>query len=83
LLAREGEHDRAARAAREAVEVAERTDLLNDNGHALVDLAQVLALAGRNEDAALELEKALELYARKGNIVLAERARRRIAELRT
>jgi hypothetical protein len=43
----------------------------------LIDLAAVLALAG--DDAQAELEQAL--YGRKGNLVMAERTRSRLAEL--
>jgi len=39
----------------------------------------VLALAGL--DARLELDRALALYERKGNLIVAERARSRLAEL--
>jgi hypothetical protein len=39
----------------------------------------LLALAGR--DARQELEHALALYERKGNLVMAERTRSRLAEL--
>jgi hypothetical protein len=38
-------------------------------------------LAGRAEEAAEALEQALERYERKGNIVSAQRARARLAEL--
>ena len=46
---------------------------------ALLDLADVLALAG--QDARAELDEALALYMRKGNLVMAERTRSRLAEL--
>jgi hypothetical protein len=44
---------------------------------ALVDLAEVLGLAGH--DARPELERALALYERKGNLVMAARTRSRLA----
>ncbi len=55
--------------------------MINSLGDAHLDLAEVLELAGRREEAAVELEKALALYERKGNLVLAERSRARLAEL--
>jgi hypothetical protein len=45
------------------------------------DLAEVLSLAGRSEEAAEALEQALERYERKGNLVMAQRAQMRLAEL--
>ncbi len=50
-----------------------------DHAKALADLAEVLELAGRREEAAAALEQALELYERKGNLVMAERTRERLA----
>ena len=79
LLARRGELQEGDRLAREAVAIAEETDMLNAHADALIDLAKVLALAGR--DARAELEQALTLYERKGNLVMAERTRSRLAEL--
>ena len=79
VLASRGEHDEAERLAREAVTQAEKTDMLNAHADALTDLAAVLALAG--QDAQAELEQALALYERKGNLVMAERTRSRLAEL--
>ena len=51
VLARRGEHAEAEQLAREAVSLAEETDMLNFHGNALADLAEVYALAGRTEDA--------------------------------
>ena len=55
--------------------------MLNAHADALLDLAEVLALAG--QDARPELEQALALYERKGNLVMAERTRARLPELTT
>jgi hypothetical protein len=52
-------------------------DMLNAHADALVDLAEVLTRAGG--DARLELEQALALYERKGNLVMAERTRLHLA----
>jgi tetratricopeptide (TPR) repeat protein len=79
VLARRGELQEGERLAREAVALAEETDMLNAHADALLDLAEVLALAGR--DAQAELEQALALYERKGNLVMAERTRSRVADL--
>jgi tetratricopeptide (TPR) repeat protein len=79
LLARRGEFHEAERLAREAVALGAETDMLNAHADALIDLADVLALAGR--DAQAELEQALALYERKGNLVMATRTRSRLEEL--
>ena len=50
-------------------------------GDAYADLAEVLLLAGKPDEAAAALEQALERYERKGNLVSAQRARARLAEL--
>ncbi|MEP6910090.1 MAG: adenylate/guanylate cyclase domain-containing protein [Actinomycetota bacterium] len=81
VLARRGEHAEAERLAREAVAAGEETDILNAQGDALADLAEVLLLAGRPEEAAASLEQAIERYERKGNRVSTERAQTRLAAL--
>ena len=81
LLSRKGGQDLAEHLAREAVAIGEQTDVLNQRGDAHSDLAAVLAIAGRPEDAAAELEKALALYQQKGNLVMAERTQTRLEEL--
>ena len=81
MLARRGENDEGERLAREAVALGAETDMLNAHGDALVDFAEVLTLAGK--DARAELEQAVALYERKGNLVMAERTRSRLAELTT
>ncbi len=83
LLARRGDHVEAERYAREAVSLAEQTDMLGWHGRARSDLAEVLASAGRDEEATTELGTAIVLNERKGNVVAAGAARRRLAELRT
>ena len=82
VLARRGEHAEAERLAREAVAIGEETDMLDAQGDAWADLAEVLlSLAGRPKEAAEALEQALARYERKGNLVLAQRAQMRLAEL--
>jgi hypothetical protein len=81
VLARRGELEEGERLAREAVALGAETDLLNGHAAALVDLADVLELAG--QDARPELERALALYEQKGNLVMAERTRSRLAPTRS
>ncbi len=78
VSASRGGHEEAERHAREAVELTAATDALDMHGNALVDLADTLALGGREEEAATCLEDALVLYERKGNDVSAERTRARL-----
>jgi tetratricopeptide (TPR) repeat protein len=80
-LARQGEYGEAERLVREAVALAEQTDMLNWHGRARADLAEVLSLAERDEEAASELERAIALYEQKGNVVAGAAARARLAEL--
>jgi tetratricopeptide (TPR) repeat protein len=79
VLARRAEHEQGRRLARDAVSIAERTSMLKFEADAYAALAEVLELAG--EDPRPALEQALERYARKGNVVMAERTRERLAEL--
>ena len=81
LLARRGEHAEAERLAREAVAIGEETDMLDAQGDVYADLAEVLLLTGKPEEAGAALEQARERYDRKGNRVSAQRARERLAEL--
>jgi tetratricopeptide (TPR) repeat protein len=81
VLARRGEHAKAERLAREAVAIGEQTDALNAQGDAIADLAEVLLLAGPPDDAAAALAEAQARYERKGNVVSAQRAQARLAEL--
>jgi tetratricopeptide (TPR) repeat protein len=80
--AHRGDHAEAERLAREAGEIAEQTDALNAQGDAYCDLAEVLAEAGRTEEAAAVLDQALGRYERKRNVAMAERVRGRLTDLR-
>jgi tetratricopeptide (TPR) repeat protein len=80
VLARRGERALAEQLAREAVAIADGTDKLDWSATAHADLAEVLELTGRREEAAAELGRALVLYERKGNLVLAARTRARLTE---
>ena len=75
IRARRGETTEAEALAREAVELADRTDMLNTQGDALVDLGEALSLAQRPAEAVSAFEQAAERYERKGNRVSLERAR--------
>jgi len=75
LLAADGEHDRAAALGTEAVALIEPTDLLNDRADVLLDLADVLRLGGRADEAGRIRERAVALYEQKGNRISAARAR--------
>jgi len=81
ILSRRGELEHAEALAREAVRVGEPTDLLGVRADALRDLAEVLALAGRPEEALDTLEHASELYERKGNLTGLARTRAQASEL--
>ena len=61
---------------------ANDTESLNGQGDANADLAEVLLLGGQRDEAVAALETAIERYERKGNLVSAQRARARLAELR-
>jgi class 3 adenylate cyclase/tetratricopeptide (TPR) repeat protein len=81
LLARRGDHPEAERLIREAVAISDRTEMLDAQADAYADLAEVLSLAGRHQEAAQALEQALERFQRKQNLVMAERTRRRLEAL--
>ena len=68
LLARRGSAAEAEALALDAVGRAVPTDALNQHARALLDLAEVLRLDGRDADADASVGAALELYARKGNV---------------
>jgi predicted ATPase/class 3 adenylate cyclase len=81
VLARRGETDRAEALAREAVELASPTDFPLLQGHALEELAEVLELGGRPDEAVAVLEEAIRTYDAKGDIASAAAARSRREEL--
>jgi tetratricopeptide (TPR) repeat protein len=81
VLARADRHRDAERLAREAAELAERTDALSDHGNVRLDLAEVLLLAGKESPAAGQIERGLELFEGKGNRVSAHAAQARLSEL--
>jgi tetratricopeptide (TPR) repeat protein len=78
LAARRGDVELAKRLVRESVAMTERGQNLNARGTALMRLAEVLSLAGGSSEAAPVLREAIQLYERKGNLVLAQAARARL-----
>jgi DNA-binding SARP family transcriptional activator len=82
LRARMGEPNEAERLALEAVALADQTpDFVPLRGDALLDLGEVLIAIGRRPAALGPIEKALALHERKGNVVSASIARKRLAEI--
>jgi tetratricopeptide (TPR) repeat protein len=75
ILARRGDLEEAERLVREAIDIVEATDYHPLRGDAQLDLAEVLQLAGRIEEAAAAARGAEERYVLKGDAVLTERAR--------
>jgi ATP/maltotriose-dependent transcriptional regulator MalT len=77
ILAGQGRFAEAETVACEAVELTDRTDYLEAQANARVDLATVYELAGDTEAADRALEAAAVRYERKGNVVAARAARAR------
>jgi class 3 adenylate cyclase/tetratricopeptide (TPR) repeat protein len=75
LCARRGQPAEAEAAAREGVALAETTEFVDLRGDALLALAEVLRLAGRQDGAADATRQALAIWEAKGDVVQAERAR--------
>jgi hypothetical protein len=67
--------------AREAVTIGDQTDMANAQAASYADLSEVPELAGRSSEARAALEQALEIYERKGNVVMAKRMRARLQGL--
>ena len=82
-LARRGDAETAEHLAREAVDLAAETDLINLQGNTLADLADVLHTTGRADEARPLLEEALKRYRRKGNRVSAARTQAELDVLAT
>ena len=76
LEARHGNAEAGEALAREGVALAERTDAVNQHAMALLDLADVLRVAQRPDEAVPVVEGALALFERKGNVPDAARAAR-------
>jgi tetratricopeptide (TPR) repeat protein len=81
LAARRGEHDLAGEEIEEVVRRADATDDIEARGYHRMDKAEVLLLAGKPRTAAPCLEEAIDLLERKGNVVLAAKARSQLADI--
>jgi class 3 adenylate cyclase len=81
VLAHRGEHAEAERLAHEAVAGSEQSDSLIFQGDGWCDLAEVLAAAGRSDEAEVALREALDRYERKGNLPLARQVRVRLRDI--
>jgi tetratricopeptide (TPR) repeat protein len=80
LLATRGDLAEGELLARETVALLEETDHLYERGNALLDLATIVQLAGRLDEAAETASRAVRLYEEKGDVVSAGRGRRMVEE---
>jgi tetratricopeptide (TPR) repeat protein len=83
ILAARGNGRHAIKVGSRAVALASMTDLVNQHGDALMDLAWVLATTGEHASAIESARLALALYVRKGNRVSAMHCEGVLAELET
>jgi tetratricopeptide (TPR) repeat protein len=81
VLAARGESAEAERLAREAVDLFADAESPNFQGDAWLDLARVLRMVGKHEEAGQAAREALALYERKGNRLASETAQAFIGEL--
>lgn len=81
LLAHTGDADEGERLAREAIEMAVKTDFLGVQARAFADLGETLRIAGRRPEAAGPLTEATRRHEQKGNAVEADRVRSQLADL--
>jgi class 3 adenylate cyclase/tetratricopeptide (TPR) repeat protein len=82
VYADRGQHAEAEKLVREAVGIADGTDSPNHQADARVDLAEVLADAGRTDEALDALEQALDRYERKKNLAMVAQVEPKLEELR-
>ncbi|MEK6276091.1 MAG: adenylate/guanylate cyclase domain-containing protein [Actinomycetota bacterium] len=81
VLARRGETAEAESLARAAVELIATSDSLLSQAEVMLDLAEVLELAGRPDEASAAARDAARLYAAKGAEAGVRLAEARVAEL--
>jgi len=81
VLAHRGEHSAGERLAREAVAIADGTDMLWAQGDAYRDLAGVLEAGGRREKAIAAWHEALRRYEHKEIVPLARKVSEQLAVL--
>jgi class 3 adenylate cyclase/tetratricopeptide (TPR) repeat protein len=75
VLARSGRLDEAEALARESCALVDGIDSPLTRANSLLDLAEVLTIAGRTHEAIPLVQEAVLLHEKKGNVVTAERAR--------
>ncbi|HEX8099482.1 MAG TPA: adenylate/guanylate cyclase domain-containing protein [Actinomycetota bacterium] len=80
VLARRGDFDQAERLAREAVDLRQGIDFVQNTAQVWESLGEVFRMAGRTQDAVEALGQALKLHERKGNVVAANRVRALLSE---
>jgi class 3 adenylate cyclase/tetratricopeptide (TPR) repeat protein len=71
IVARAGELQHGEELARTAVEMVMKTEALNLKADAIAELATVLRLCGKNDEARKAIGDAIDLYSSKGNAVAA------------
>jgi len=81
VRARQGRFEEAEAMAREAVAYFAETDYSTDRTWVLMDLAEVLRLAGRTDEAIGTINEAIGLFDQREDVVSAARARVLIADL--
>jgi predicted ATPase/DNA-binding SARP family transcriptional activator len=81
IRARKGDFDAAATLALDAVALARKGDFHIGTAEALMDMAEVEALAGRPREAAAAIDEALTFCRLKGNLLAEQRARDRLRDL--
>jgi tetratricopeptide (TPR) repeat protein len=81
ILRRQGRLDEAEQHARDAVAFADTTDYLHEVGDAHRVLAEILLTKGEREEGLAHLYATLDLFERKGILVLLDELRERIAEV--
>jgi predicted ATPase/DNA-binding SARP family transcriptional activator len=75
ILARRGLLAEAEQLAGEAIDHASKSDFLPAHAQALMDLSEILGIAGDLEASAAAVEEAVHFYELKGNVLAAARAR--------
>ena len=78
VLVRRGDAENAEALARAAVGLVAHTDALNYHADALLDLAEVLRMSGREEQGRAIVTEAIALYERKENLAMVAKARRQL-----
>jgi DNA-binding SARP family transcriptional activator len=75
VFAARGELGPAESLAREALALAASGEYVDSHAYALICLGEILHQVGRREEATRHVEKARRLWERKGNVVMAAKAR--------